>query len=68
MKNLRIYYQCVEFKKIHEFDMKVLNNKYHIICLTETGLNSTVLNEKLLDIKYTVFRRNRESSSSNKKL
>ena len=65
---LLLYYQNVNRirTKTHDVYMNVLANDYDIICFTETNLNNSVHDAELIDSRYNVFRRDRESSASHK--
>lgn len=50
--------------KINDIYLSLLLNNYDIICFTETNFDSSVYDSECIDNRYTVFRRDRESSHS----
>lgn len=66
---MKIFYQNVNRIKTKTTDLYLssLNFDYDIICITETNLNSGFFDNELLDLRYNVFRRDRETSCINKK-
>lgn len=65
---LSLFYQNLgrARSKINEIYLNVSINNYDIICFTETNFDSSVYNDEIIDSRYTVFRRDRESSHSTK--
>lgn len=63
-----IFYQNVNRirSKLNDLHLSILNSSYDIICLTETNFNNSVLDSEYIDNRYTVFRRDRNSSCSKK--
>lgn len=63
-----IFYQNVNRirSKLNDLRLSILNSSYDIICLTETNFNNSVLDSEYNDNRYTVFRRDRNSSCSKK--
>ncbi|KAK9730293.1 Endonuclease-reverse transcriptase [Popillia japonica] len=61
-----VYYQNVRGlrTKTQQLYTQTLDLHYDIVCLTETYLNSSVLNGELFNANYTVYRRDRESCAS----
>lgn len=64
--NCHLFYQNVRGlrSKTDRFYVNALNCDYDIVCLTETWLNSSVLDGELFNDDYFVYRRDRSSSSS----
>lgn len=64
-----LYYQNVNRirSKTIDFFLSNLNCNFDVICLTETNLNSGVFDNEILDSRYNVFRRDRDSTSVLKK-
>lgn len=61
-----IYYQNVTGlrTKLDEFKMIATVNAHDIICITESWLNSGIIDSELIDLNnYTIFRRDRSTSS-----
>lgn len=65
-KGLNVYYQNIRGlrTKTHVFYRNICCNDYDIIILTETWLNSTILDGELFDDRYVVYRRDRETSGA----
>lgn len=66
---LKIYYQNVRGlrTKTHNFYNQICCNDYDIVILVETWLNNNILSHELFDNRYTVYRRDRETSSHHNK-
>lgn len=64
-----IFYQNVNRirSKISETNINILNCNYDIICLTETNFNESVFDRELVDSRYNVYRRDRQSTGSSKR-
>lgn len=65
---LKVYYQNVNRirSKVQDVYKGILAEDYDIICLTETNFNSGVHSGEVVDGRYNVFRRDRESTRSHK--
>lgn len=65
---LNIFYQNVRGlrSKTHTFYCNLLNCDSDIICITETGLSSTIASSELFSPGYKVYRRDRETTGSSK--
>ena len=63
-----IYYQNVRGLRTKSVDFftSVLTEAYPVIVLTETWLNDTFSNTILIDKRYTVYRKDRSTSTSSK--
>lgn len=66
---LDIYYQNVQGLRTKTNDLlsNVLTSNYRVIALTETWLNGNICDNEIIDNRYITYRRDRDSSSSNKK-
>lgn len=62
--SLKIYYQNIRGlrTKTQELFGNVICNDYDVIVLTETWLNGSIHDAEVFDIRYTVHRRDRETS------
>lgn len=67
---MSVYYQNTRGlrTKCNEFYLNLLNNNYDLVCLTETWLNDSINSSEFFSHNYTVFRRDRETSASTKKM
>lgn len=68
MYNYKIFYQNVNGarSKTHTLYTIFLNANYDFICLTETNFNISVYDRELIDDRYTIFRRDRDTTCINK--
>lgn len=66
---MKIFYQNVNRirSKLQQLYINILSEDYDVICLCETSLDSSFSNSKFVDDRYTVFRRDRETTGSSKK-
>lgn len=67
-KSVSFLYQNVRGlkSKINEVFRNSLSCEQHVLCLTETWLNSSVSSSELFCDSYNVYRRDRETTASNK--
>ncbi|CAH2087196.1 unnamed protein product [Euphydryas editha] len=65
---LTIYYQNVRGirTKLHDVYKNVLTCNYQVIIFTETWLNDNIFTAEILDDRYQVFRRDRQSNTFDK--
>lgn len=65
---MRIFYQNVNRirSKLNDVYLSLLNDDYDIVCLTETNFDSGIYTSEVIDDRYVVFRRDRESTTSSK--
>lgn len=64
---VHVFYQNVRGlrTKLREFGTNCLSNNHDILCITESWLNGSVLDSELVDLdRYSVFRRDRETTKS----
>lgn len=63
-----IYYQNVNRirSRLDKLHLNSLNCNYDVICLTETNLNSGVLDSEILDNRYNIYRRDRITTTNKK--
>lgn len=67
--NVTIYYQnCLSIRnKLFDLRLNLLNCNYDIVILTETWLREGICDGEIANDRYTVYRRDRSSSTSCKK-
>lgn len=66
--NIWIYYQNVRSlrTKIDDLFLAVINCNYHVIIMTETGLDTCITSQQLFGVGFNVFRCDRSPLNSNK--
>lgn len=68
MSNITIYYQNVRGLRTKTSDLfnSVLSENYQVLIFSETWLNDSLSSSEIIDNRYIVYRRDRDSSSSSK--
>lgn len=69
-RNLTLYYQNVRGlrTKLKHLHLATLNENFNFLVLTETWLHMDILDNELLDNRYTIFRTDRNPENSSKSL